>query len=77
MAKHGPTQSGFLGSTRYEVPGNPDMLIEIAEWEFTASYTHAPAGVSISLANPAFSSGDGSGDSLVQISHLEGFRLRR
>jgi quinol monooxygenase YgiN len=29
----GPSQSGFLGSTRYEVLDNPDMLIEIAEWE--------------------------------------------
>ena len=32
-----PTQGanlpGFLGSTRYEVLDNPDMLIEIAEWE--------------------------------------------
>ena len=33
VAKQGPTQSGFLGSTRYEVLDNPDMLIEIAEWE--------------------------------------------
>ena len=33
VAKEGPTQRGFLGSTRYEVPDNPDMLVEIAEWE--------------------------------------------
>ena len=33
MAEHGPSQRGFLGSTRYEVLDNPDMLIEIAEWE--------------------------------------------
>lgn len=33
VAKHGPDQRGFLGSTRYEVPDNPDMLVEIAEWE--------------------------------------------
>jgi quinol monooxygenase YgiN len=33
VAKHGPSQRGFLGSTRYEVLDNPDMLIEIAEWE--------------------------------------------
>ncbi|MCB1501558.1 MAG: antibiotic biosynthesis monooxygenase [Bauldia sp.] len=32
-ATHGPGQRGYLGSTRYEVPDNPDMLIEIAEWE--------------------------------------------
>jgi quinol monooxygenase YgiN len=33
VAKHGPSQRGFLGSMRYEVLDNPDMLIEIAEWE--------------------------------------------
>jgi quinol monooxygenase YgiN len=29
----GPSQRGFLGSTRYEVLDSPDTLIEIAEWE--------------------------------------------
>lgn len=33
VADHGPSQRGFLGSARYEDLGNPDMLIEIAEWE--------------------------------------------
>ena len=33
VAELGPTQRGFLGSTRYEVLDDPDMLIEIAEWE--------------------------------------------
>jgi quinol monooxygenase YgiN len=33
VAEHGSIQRGFLGSTRYEVFDNPDMLIEIAEWE--------------------------------------------
>ena len=33
VARVGPTQRGFLGSRRYEVPDNPDMLVEIAEWE--------------------------------------------
>jgi hypothetical protein len=33
VAKLGPSQRGFLGSRRYEVLDNPDMLIEIAEWE--------------------------------------------
>ena len=33
VEREGPSQSGFLGSTRYEVPDNPDMLVEIAEWE--------------------------------------------
>jgi quinol monooxygenase YgiN len=33
VAQHGPGQSGFLGSTRYEVLDNPDILVEIADWE--------------------------------------------
>jgi quinol monooxygenase YgiN len=33
VANQGSSQPGFLGSSRYEVLGNPDMLIEIAEWE--------------------------------------------
>ena len=31
--KHGPGTAGFLGSTRYEVLDNSDMLVEIADWE--------------------------------------------
>jgi quinol monooxygenase YgiN len=33
VAQEGAGQRGFLGSTRYEVLDNPDMLIEIADWE--------------------------------------------
>ena len=33
VSNEGPSQRGFLGSTRYEVLGDPDRLIEIAEWE--------------------------------------------
>lgn len=33
VASQGPTLRGFLGSTRYEVPDDPDMLVEIAEWD--------------------------------------------
>ena len=33
VSNEGPGQRGYLGSTRYEVVDNPDMLIEIAEWE--------------------------------------------
>jgi quinol monooxygenase YgiN len=33
VAKHGSNRQGFLGSSRYETLDNPDMLIEIAEWE--------------------------------------------
>ncbi len=32
-ATFGPDAPGFLGSTRYEVLDNPDILVEIAEWE--------------------------------------------
>lgn len=30
--KLGPDESGFLGSTHYEVLDNPDIVIEIADW---------------------------------------------
>jgi quinol monooxygenase YgiN len=33
VAKHGPSDGSFLGSTRYEVLDQPDTLVEIAEWE--------------------------------------------
>ena len=33
VAKLGPGSPGFLGSTRYEVLDNPDILVEIADWE--------------------------------------------
>jgi quinol monooxygenase YgiN len=32
VATQGPGQRGFLGSTRYEVLDEPDMLVEIADW---------------------------------------------
>lgn len=33
LAQLGPSAAGYLGSQRYAVPDNPDVLIEIAEWE--------------------------------------------
>ena len=30
--KLGPGEPGFLGSTRYEVIDNPDIVVEIADW---------------------------------------------
>ena len=33
VANHGTGQRGFLGSARYEVLEDPDVLIEIADWE--------------------------------------------
>ncbi len=32
-AEYGPEAPGYLGSTRYEVLDNPDILVEIADWE--------------------------------------------
>ncbi len=32
-AKFGSSQPGFLGSTYYEVLDNPDIVVEIADWE--------------------------------------------
>ena len=32
VAKYGPGQPGFLGSLRYEVLDNPNILVEIADW---------------------------------------------
>jgi quinol monooxygenase YgiN len=33
VAEYGPDQPGFLGSTRYAVLDNPDIVVEIADWE--------------------------------------------
>jgi quinol monooxygenase YgiN len=33
IATSGSGQSGFLGSTRYGVLSDPDVLVEIADWE--------------------------------------------
>ena len=33
IATSGPGQNGFLGSTRYGVLDEPDVLVEIADWE--------------------------------------------
>ena len=32
-SKYGPGQPGFLGSLQYEVLDNPNILVEIADWE--------------------------------------------
>jgi quinol monooxygenase YgiN len=37
VAEQGAGQAGFLGSTRYEVLDNPDILVEIADWESAES----------------------------------------
>ena len=33
LAQQAPSLRGFLGSARHEVVGDPDLLVEIAEWE--------------------------------------------
>lgn len=33
VATQGRGRRGFLGSIRYEVPDDPDLLIEIADWD--------------------------------------------
>lgn len=33
VATSGPTMRGYLGGELYEVLGNPDGLVEIADWE--------------------------------------------
>ena len=41
VEREGSSQSGFLGSSRYEVPDDPDLLVEVAEWESVeARLTH-------------------------------------
>jgi quinol monooxygenase YgiN len=32
VVKYGLSQPGFLGSLRYEVLDNPDIVVEIADW---------------------------------------------
>jgi quinol monooxygenase YgiN len=56
VAEHGPGQAGFLGSRRYEVVGDPDRILEIADWESAeAREAHlreaAAAGVFAPLAD--------------------------
>ena len=33
VTEQGAAERGFLGSSRYEALDNPDLLVEIAEWE--------------------------------------------
>ena len=53
VAEQGPSQRGFLGSARYEVLGNPDTLVEIAEWESAeARATHMQASAATGAYAP-------------------------
>jgi quinol monooxygenase YgiN len=49
----GPGESGFLGSTRYEVLDNPDILVEIADW---ASAEVRAAAMQQAMASGAYGS---------------------
>lgn len=37
LAEQEPNLRGFLGSARYEVLDDPDMLVEVADWESVAA----------------------------------------
>ena len=53
VVTHGPGGPGFIRSTRYEVLGNPDRLIEIAEWESAeAREAHMKAAAATGIYAP-------------------------
>jgi quinol monooxygenase YgiN len=53
VADQGPSQAGFLGSTRYEVLDDPDVLVEIAGWESAeARQAHMEASASTGVYAP-------------------------
>ena len=55
VAQQGPGQSGFLGSTRYEVLDNPDILVEIADWESAeARVAHMQEAAATGVYAPVF-----------------------
>lgn len=55
VAKHGAGQRGFLGSTRFEVLDNPDMLLEIADWESAeARVAHMKEAAASGVYAPVF-----------------------
>jgi quinol monooxygenase YgiN len=41
VVEYGPDQPGFLGSTRYAVLDNPDIVVEIADWESAGARAEA------------------------------------
>jgi quinol monooxygenase YgiN len=53
VAEQGPSQNGFLGSTRFEVLDDPDLLIEIADWESAdARMAHMQEGAATGVYKP-------------------------
>jgi hypothetical protein len=68
------TLDGREGRDELEGRGGADDLFGRADAD-TAFYLHAPAGVTVSLANPAINTGDAVGDSYTSIENLTGSRL--
>ena len=55
LAQHTPSLRGFLGSVRHEVIGDPDLLVEIAEWESAdARDSHMKEAVAAGTYAPLF-----------------------
>jgi quinol monooxygenase YgiN len=50
VAEHGPDHRGFLGSTCYVVLDNPNILVEIADWESVEARVEAMQQVMASNA---------------------------
>jgi Ca2+-binding RTX toxin-like protein len=68
------TLKGHEGEDTLEGRDGTDSLIGGAGPD-AASYLHAPAGLTASLANPAINTGDAAGDSYASIERLIGSRL--
>ena len=55
VTEQSSNQRGFLGSTRYEVLDNPDMLVEIADWESAeARLEHMQEAAATGAYTPVF-----------------------
>lgn len=55
IARHGASAEGYRGSTRYEVPGEPDRLVEIAEWDSVEAHAaHGQAAAASGIYAPVF-----------------------
>ena len=55
VTQQGPGQPGFLGSARYQVLDNPDILVEIADWESAeARLKHMQEAAATGIYAPVF-----------------------
>jgi quinol monooxygenase YgiN len=56
LAQQAPHLEGFLGSARFEVVGQPDVLVEIAEWASAeARDAHTKEAAAAGTYGPLFS----------------------